>query len=121
MQDAYQGYLSYTGHHPRLEASWALPREAELRARADLWVRRYGANSYDGMDEGRPLAWGDRRVDVLAELGLAFRKPFAPHWSAVADARLAVRRTNYASLVDTYTIDWSYLNWIGWAGVEYRY
>jgi hypothetical protein len=120
MQDAYRGYLSYVGHHPRLEASWALPREAELRARAELWLRRYGPHSYDhdgGMDEAHPpLDWGDRRTDVLADLGLAFGKPFAPHWSAVADARLAVRRTNYA-----YSIDWNYLNWIGWAGVEYRY
>jgi hypothetical protein len=50
VQDAYQGYLSYVGHHPRLDASLALPRDAELRARAELWLRPYGADSYDGMD-----------------------------------------------------------------------
>ncbi len=127
VQDAYQGYLSYVGHHPRLEASWALPRDAELRARAEAWLRPYGADSYDGMDLERPLEWGDRRTDALADVSLGFARPFAPRWSAVATARLAVRRTNYASSTqdlgtgEVYAIDWNYVNWLGWAGVEYRY
>jgi hypothetical protein len=125
VQDTYQGYLSYAGHHPRLEASWALPRDAELRARVELWLRRYGANSYDGMDLS---SGGDgRRSDTLADFGLAFARPFAPHWSAIADARLSVRRSSYASSITVdetgavLEVGWSYLNWIGWAGVEYRY
>jgi hypothetical protein len=118
VQDTFEGYLSYVGHHQRIDASWALPRDAELRARAELFVRRYGENSYDyGDGEMRPpLSWGSRRADVLGDLGLTLQVPFAPHWSALADARFAVRRTNYA-----YSIDWDYFNWAGWAGAEYRY
>lgn len=117
-RDTYQGYLSYTGHRPELAVTWALPREAELTARGELAFRTYGPNSYDyEMDPTHPpLTFGDRRSERGANLNLRFAMPFAPHWSAVSAASLAIRRTNYA-----YTINWNYANWLGWAGVEYRY
>ena len=119
VQDTHDGYLSYAGHHPELALSWALPRESELVARAEVYLRRYGRHSYefDQMDPTHPpLAWGDRRADRLGIGELTYRLPIAPHWTAIADGKLALRRTNY-----TYSIDWNYTNWIAWAGAEYRY
>jgi hypothetical protein len=119
MQDPFAGYLSYVGHHPELTVTWSDPRKLEVSARAELFVRQYGANSYnyDTMDPEHPaLAWGERRAERLGYFMLAARKPFGPHWSAIAEARTAVRRTNYA-----YSIDWNYFNYLAWAGAQYRY
>jgi hypothetical protein len=63
-----------------------------------------------------PLAWGDRRAERLGYGSVAASLPLSVHWSAVAEAKLAVRRTNY-----TYSIDWNYVNWLAWTGAEYRY
>jgi hypothetical protein len=118
VQDTHDGYLSYAGHHPEIAVSWALPHESELIARAEAYLRRYGRHSYDYQldDTHPPLAWGDRRADRIGIGELVYRLPVAPHWTAIADARLALRRTNYE-----YSIDWNYTNWIAWAGAEYRY
>jgi len=118
MDDTFQGYLSYTGHHPEVEVRASLPSDIEVSAQAELFWRRYGANSYDyEMDPTHPpLAWGDRRTERLWYFTLQAAKLFGDHWSAVAEAKLAVRRTNYA-----YAIDWNYVNWLAWTGAEYRY
>ena len=118
VQDTFEGYLSYVGHHPTVDVTWALPRDSELTARAEIFVRRYGANSYFYEDDPMrpPLAWGDRRAERLGIFELAGRTPITPQLSVVAEAELAARRTNYA-----YSIDWNYTNWLAWAGVEYRY
>jgi hypothetical protein len=118
MHDPFKGYLSYVGHHPEVSVRWMLPRDAQLRARVDLFLRRYGRHSYDyDMDPDHPpLAWGDRRAERLGYGSVAASLPLSVHWSAVAEAKLAVRRTNY-----TYSIDWNYVNWLAWTGAEYRY
>jgi hypothetical protein len=119
MQDPHAGYLSYVGHHPEVTVTWEDPRIGEVKARAELFIRRYGDNSYDydSMDPMHPpLAWGDRRAERLGYFSLAGRKRLGVHWAGVAEAKLAVRRTNYA-----YSIDWNYVNYLAWAGAEYRY
>jgi hypothetical protein len=117
VQDTYQGYLSYVGHHPELSVTWSLPRGA-LTAGAELFLRRYGASSYAGGTDAThpPLSWGDRRTDRLGTATLALRVPAVFRWSALASASLAVRRTNYAT-----TINWNYSTWQVWAGAEYTY
>src|SRR6185436_2913612 len=94
IQDTFAGYLSYVGHHPELTVAWALPRDAEVSAGVELFLRRYGRHSYDyDMDPTHPpLAWGDRRSERLVYLTLEARVPLAPHWAAVAEAKLASRR-----------------------------
>jgi len=118
MQDPFQGYLSYVGHHPELVVRWLGPRDLRLTARAELLVRRYGSNSYlYVMDPDHPpLAWGDRRAERVGYASAAATKPLTQHWSAIAEAKLAVRRTNYA-----YSIDWNYVNYLAWTGAEFRY
>jgi len=119
-QDMFHSYLSYAAQHPEVTVSWALPRDAELTAHAELYWRTYGTNSYDyAMDEDPmhpPLAWGSRRAERTYNFELKFHMPIVRHWAAVADVELARRRTNYV-----YGIDWNYVNWLAWAGAEYRY
>lgn len=119
VDDPFEGYLSYVGHHPELAVTFDDPRKLQITARAELFLRRYGPDSYnyDAMDpEHPPLAWGDRRAERLGYVTVSARKPFAPHWAAVAEGKLAIRRTNYA-----YSIDWNYFNYLAWTGAEYRY
>ena len=118
MTDRFQGYLSYVGHHPEVEVRAALPSQVIVSAQAEVFWRRYGPNSYDyAMDPTRPpLAWGDRREERLWYFGLRAAKIFDDHWSAIAEAKVALRRTNYA-----YGINWDYVNWFAWTGAEYRY
>jgi hypothetical protein len=123
VEDVHQGYLSYVGQHPQLSVTWSLPRAARLSARTELFLRRSGKNSYTraaGFEvdlDHPPLTWGERRADRLASLELGFRLPLLPHWSAIANSSLAVRRTNYAA----YMVRWNYTNWDAWAGAEYFY
>jgi len=118
MQDTFAGYLSYVGHHPEVVARWLLPRDVQIDASVEAYLRRYGPNSYAyEMDpDPPPLAWGDRRAERLGYITLDGRMQLAEHWSAIAEGKLAVRSTNYA-----YSIDWNYRNYLAWAGAEYRY
>lgn len=118
VQDPFQGYLSYVGHHPQLVARWLAPSKVEVNVRAEAYLRRYGANSYAyEMDPEHPsLTFGSRREERLSYLTLAAERALSKHWSALAEAKLASRRTNYA-----YSIDWNYINYLMWTGAEYRY
>jgi hypothetical protein len=124
MQDTYQGYLSYAGHHPQLMMTWHLPRLAELDASVEAYLRAYGRNSYDYQNADDPMhppfAYGDRRQERLAYGTVDFRMPlpldWSTHWAGIAQAKIAARKTNYV-----YGIDWNYFNWMAWTGAEYRY
>ncbi len=127
VQDAYQGYYSFTGHHPTLAVAWRLRPGTELAARGELWWRTYGPDSYAVGGDHPPLLYGDRRVDHRARARLGLRTRLAPHWTGVADLTLRVRRTNFPTYEPgvfpssrEYDIDWRYDNWVMSAGVEYH-
>src|SRR5262249_31632139 len=108
MQDAFEGYLSYVGHHPEVVATWSSPI-GDLGLRGELYLRRYGANSYTyEMDPDHPsLTFGDRRTERLGFVTATGKRPITDFWSAFVEAKVGGRRTNYA-----YSIDWNYFNYL---------
>jgi hypothetical protein len=126
-QDTFQGYYSYTGHHPEIDLTWAIRPGHALRGKAWLRWRTYGPNSYAEGGSHPPLTYGDRRVDRRGAVSLGYRMRIAGGLHAVADGDVIVRRTNFPSYepgvfpsTRLYDIDWSYTNWSILAGVEYE-
>lgn len=127
VEDTYQGYYSYTGHHPEATLSWKPSRVLEIEGKGEIYWRRYGSNSY-AMGPGHPaLTYGDRRVDHRGKAGVEVRRALSAHWSVVGEGDLLIRRTNFPSYVPgvfpagrDYDIDWNYDNWTVVAGVEHH-
>jgi hypothetical protein len=126
-QDTFQGYYSFTGHHPALDLTWAVGSGHELRAKTWVRWRTYGPDSYAAGPRHPPLTYGDRRVDRRGAVSLGYRMRIARGVHAVADGDVVARRTNFppyepAVFPSTrlYDIDWSYTNWSFLAGLEYE-
>lgn len=127
VEDRFQGYYSYTGHHPELKLEYSPVARLSLRASAEAWLRRYGEHSYQEGAGHPPLSFGDRRVDRRGVLGGALRFALRPDLAANLEGQWVVRKTNFPSYVPgvfpsrrAYSIDWSYKNWRVLAGLEYR-
>jgi hypothetical protein len=121
--DPFQGYYSYRGHHPRLEADYAATDSLRIRARLEAWILRYGPNS----TSASRLKSGDRRYDNRVEISgeLAYR--LTETLTARLDARWVKRDTNYPDYVPGvypatrfYDIQWDYVNTEVLLGIEYR-
>jgi hypothetical protein len=128
VDDTFEGYQTYLGHHPELTLSLALPREIALEARTEMFRRRYGKRSYSAGPDHPMLEWGDRREDWIGAANLTLRVPFAPDWTAVASGGWRMRKTNYPGYTPNvwpasreYDFDWNYENWNGWMGVETKF
>jgi hypothetical protein len=120
--DPFQGYYSYTGHHPRLQLDCAIVETFRARARAEAWIFEYGPQS----TSPSRLASGTRRYDrrVLLSAGLDYR--LTEMLVASLDGRWVKRDTNYADYTPGvnpasrfYDIRWSYSNFEVLAGIEY--
>jgi len=123
LDDPFQGYYSYTGHHPRVLAKFAFTDRLVGRARYEGWYRTYGA---DGPDVP-PLEIGaTRREDNRTALGAEVAYRLGGRLSAVAEAEWVTRSTNYADYVpppdgtSSYDIQWDYTNLSFLAGVRYE-
>lgn len=120
--DTFQGYYSYTGHHPRLELDWAVTDRLGLEGRVEGWLIEYGAN---GTRPAR-LESGDRRHDRRVALRARARYALGAHLSAVAEGEWVKRETNYPDyqpdpVTDAgYDVRLDYENLRAVAGVEWR-
>lgn len=120
--DPFAGYYSYAGHHPKAIARFDVTERLAATARAEAWLREYGA---DGTSATR-LESGDRRVDrrFLARAGVRYALTDA--LGLFCEGEWVRRTTNYADYEpDPVTdagaaIDWDYTNLKALAGVEWR-
>lgn len=127
VDDVFQGYYSSIAQHPALSARWLATERFGLELGGELWLRRYGPDSY-APGPGHPaLAFGERRVDRMGKTRLEPRFKIAPDWSLAAPSELTIRRTNFPAYEPgifprsrQYSVDWSYDNWQVMLSVEYR-
>lgn len=124
-QDTFEGYYSYTGHHPEAKLAWMVRPGHELSAKAWLRWRTYGPNSYAAGTGHPPLTYGDRRVDRRGSVSLGYRLGLGRKWAALAEADMLVRRTNFPPYEPgvfpasrDYDIDWNYQNGTFLVGIE---
>lgn len=125
VEDPFQGYYSYVGHHPSLAAS-AKVGPIKTKVGIEAWLRRYGDGSYQPGAGHPPLLWGDRRADrrVAVTAGVAWT--IARGLAVTFESRVLVRRTNLPPYVPEtypagreYDIDWSYDNWQALLGLAF--
>jgi hypothetical protein len=119
--DTFDGYYSYTGHHPRVEATVSGPGGLEVKARAEAWLRTYGPSSKANTEDGARLS--DRRL--AGAVGL--RWPLSERLRVIGDLEVRSRSTNYPDYVPGvfpatrfYDIAWDYVNVRAVAGVEWK-
>jgi len=105
--DVFQGYYSYTAHHPVLRVRLRLPGGAELRARGEANARTYGSHSYTAGPSHAPLSDEERRYDRRAEGSISMHLPLRSGVAIIAEATARMRHTNFP---DYPTILWSYNN-----------
>jgi hypothetical protein len=128
VEDIYQGYYSFAGHHPEARVKARLGGAVELGLSAEAWFRRFGPGSYQEGAEHPPLLWGNRREDTKSRLALEARVLLSNALALTGEARFASVRTNLPPyepgiypVTREYDIDWSYTNWRMMAGVEWTY
>ncbi|MEM9488501.1 MAG: hypothetical protein AAGC55_05125 [Myxococcota bacterium] len=126
VDDLYQGYYSYTGHHPELRITFQPSPAWQLRASSELRWRRYGPNSYAEGSNHPALRYGDRRVDRKAAADLKLSRKLSDTWGVFTAWELDIRRTNFPNYVPNvfpsssqYDINWDYENWQLVAGIEF--
>ncbi|MBN1210842.1 MAG: hypothetical protein JXB05_38695 [Myxococcaceae bacterium] len=127
VEDRFQGYYSYTEHHPELRVDYSPVERVSLRATAAAWLRSYGENSYVEGPGHPPLTSGDRRVVRRGVLGGELRFQLRPGLTAKLEGRWVVNKSNFPPYVPgvfprsrAYDIDWNYQNWLALGGLEYR-
>ncbi|HET8541645.1 MAG TPA: hypothetical protein VFL83_17335 [Anaeromyxobacter sp.] len=116
-EDTWEGYYSYTEHHPHVAARLELTKRLAATAQYEGWFRTYGPN---GTAPGR-LDYGTRRESsmfrVTGELGYRLRDDL----TARAVVEYTDRRTNYPDYTPPGSdIDWDYVNLYAVFGLEYR-
>ena len=126
VQDVFQGYYNYWGHHPSLRVKIKAAKNIAVSLSGSASARRYGPRSYAAGANHPALTWGDRRVDYRGRAGLTSRWQLHPKWALLVQQRLTLRRTNYPGYEPgifpkrrQYTIDWNYTNWQMLAGAEW--
>lgn len=120
--DGFQGYYSFSGHHPRLDAAVALTPRIGAHASLEAWLRTYGPDSKTNTEDGARLF--ERKVRAAGELAWQLDRGL----SLVARAAWTGRTTNYPDYVSGvfpatrfYDIRWDYDNLeatvgVGWKG-----
>lgn len=124
--DAYEGYYSYSGPHPRAVAEWAASERLSLTARVEAWWLEYGPRSRDP-NRPTPNEGGTRLYDHLVRLRAEGRYRLGAGVSAVAEASWHGRDTNYPDYLPNvfpstrqYAIDWDNDSFRAVTGLEWR-
>lgn len=119
--DDFQGYYSYTGHHPEARLEVPLARRLDGRLSLEAWLRTYGPDSKTNTEDSARLA----EQKVRASAGLEWKLDAA--LSLLARASWTHRTTNYPDYVPgvfpatrAYEIDWDYDNVEALVGVRWR-
>ncbi|MBK9516701.1 MAG: hypothetical protein IPO09_04955 [Anaeromyxobacter sp.] len=119
--DTFQGYYSFTGHHPELKLEAPLAKGLDGRLSLEAWLRTYGPDSKSNTEDGARLT--DQKVRVAAALEWALRDDL----TVVAKADWTHRTTNYPDYVPgvypatrSYEIGWDYDNVEALVGVRWR-
>ncbi len=118
--DAYQGFYSYTGHHPRVQVKYAASDRLSLEAALEGWYRTYGANGSTRLESGTDRT--DSRTRLRGELGYRI----AGGLSARGEVEWVKRTTNYRDYVPAplgtsdYDIRFDYTNLSVLAGLQYK-
>ncbi|HET9554734.1 MAG TPA: hypothetical protein VFP50_17335 [Anaeromyxobacteraceae bacterium] len=124
-RDPFEGYYSYTGHHPRAAIDWRATGALSVRLEGEAWLRTYGPNSKANTEDGKRLEY--QKVGAAASL----RYALGGGLSLEAEGSVLRETTNYPNLFHDlvtgpnqfgqYTvIDFDYTNWKALAGVEWR-
>lgn len=127
IDDVFQGYYSSVAHHPALGVRWSVSKKWSLELAGELWLRRYGPDSY-AQGPGHPaLTFGDRRAERTTGLLLESRWKLSNELTLLSSANATLRRSNFPNYEPgifprsaRYSIAWSYDNWQLLTGVEYR-
>ncbi len=124
--DAYEGYYSYSGPHPRALVEWAASERLELGGGVEGWWLTYGPSSRDP-NRPTPNEGRTRLYDHLIRVKGEARYRLAHGVSVIAEAFWHGRTTNYPNYVPgvfpstrLYDIKWDYDNVRAVAGVEWR-
>ncbi|HEX9398507.1 MAG TPA: hypothetical protein VF912_00255 [Anaeromyxobacter sp.] len=130
--DLYQGYYSYSGHHPRLTVEYAFTERFSARVEGEAWLLEYGPSSKaaglppDPTVPGR-LENGTRLYDRRGAVGATASYAFTKRLAAKLKGEWVRRSTNYPDYVPgyypstkLYDIEWRYVNTLVVAGVELR-
>lgn len=139
--DPFEGYYSYTGHHPYVEAKGKLGDRFSYQVKGSAKLLTFGPNSKSlthtalpgvfvpGTDDGRRL-W-DNRVEVAA----ALRYRVVSELSLVAEGKWVRRDTNFRDYVPgvyppalatpkpyntNYDVRWDYTNVLVVGGLEWK-
>jgi len=132
VEDLFEGYYSYRGHHPSLRVDWQFSDTLALSGRTEVWLRRYGPDSYaDSYADGGShitLDAGERRWDRRARGSLEFRHRLGTHWAVGSELQGALRETNFPDYQpgvfptssSAYDIDWDWRTWQGSMGLFYE-
>lgn len=119
--DPFQGYYSFTGHHPRATADVALGDRLGTRLSLEAWLRTFGPSSKANTEDGARLT--DRRLRLAGELRWRLERGL----SLEARASWTGRTTNYPDYVPGvfpatrfYDIRWDYDNLEATVGVAWR-
>lgn len=126
-EDAYQGYYSFTGHHPRAVLGWMASESVFARLGFEGLFRTFGPNSYAPGPTHPPLDYGTRRVDDKWQLDALVKVAIGGDFSVFGQGLYVQRRTNYPDYVPgvfpatrAYDIRWDYDNWRILAGVTFE-
>ncbi len=117
VQDLFEGYYSYRGHHPGLKLSLDASDAVSVTARGELWLRRFGPDSY--AEGGSHIALdddGERRWDRRGKGGLELDYRVSERWSANLGLEARFRETNFPdyepgvfpSAGSDYEIEWDW-------------
>ncbi len=128
VNDLYQGYYTYRGHHPSLGLDLAPGEVFSMSVRTQAWLRTYGPDSYAEGGSHIPQDDGARRMDRLFKAGIDMEWQLAERWALVSSASLLVRRTNFPdyepgifpSSSSDYWIGWDDQNWSAMLGVAFE-
>lgn len=118
--DAFQGFYSYTGHHPRVQVKYAASDRLSLEAALEGWYRTYGANGSTRLESGT------HRTDSRTRLRGELEYRIAGGLSARGEAEWVKRTTNYRDYVpppqgtSDYDIRFDYTNLTVLAGLQYK-
>lgn len=125
--DAYQGYYSFSGHHPRLKVRWSVTDALALRFSGELRTRDYGASSYVAGTNRPALDYGTTRSDRLLAVSLDGELRLAANLFLTLELAGTNRETNFPDYVPfvfpstrEYAIDWDYSHLRGLVGVSWR-
>ncbi len=129
VEDLFDGYYSYRGHHPSSRLEWAASDDLTLTARGELWLRRYGPDSYaEGGSHPALDDDGDRRWDRRGMGGLELGYRLGEHWTASLDGEARIRETNFPdytpgafpSSSSDYDIDWDWRSFQAALGLHWE-